>query len=253
MKEILAKKGFSQNFLINEYLIERMVKEAGFLKDDVVLEIGPGRGGMTKNIEPLVKKIIAIEADKYLVDQLKKEFEQTSVNVIQGSILNYIPCEKLKVFGNIPYHISTDIVEWILKHRLNIQEVFLTVQLEFAQRLLAKQGTKQRCALSCCIELLTETDILFKVPASAFRPRPKVMSAFLRMKIRSDMMYNIQSMEILMKVLHVAFLQRRKTISNALKTLLSPQEIPESFSFKRAQDLSLEEFVMLANNIYLKG
>ncbi len=249
-----AKKRLGQNFLINARMIDQMMNMCAFTKEDVVLEIGPGKGAITRSLSQLVKQVIAVEADKKLAEALSVEFSGSNVTVHQGDILDLdlasLPA-RVKLFGNIPYNISTPILAWMLKNRTRFSSCFLTVQLEFAERMLSCIKTKDRCPLSCFIEAFTDTKILLKVHPRSFQPMPKVMSCFMRSDIKDKPSVDIKDEVYFEKIIREAFLLRRKTLPNALHNIISKDRLMpvlDSVGISpqaRAEDLTIQQFACL--------
>ena len=153
-KETRPKKHLSQNFLADPHAKERILSACQLKPNDVVLEIGPGTGALTRDLMTRVEKLYAIEADSDLYKKLKEDITGEHFQLIHADFLKYdltsLP-QGIKVIGNLPYHISTPIIEKLIQMRSRIQHVFLTVQLEFGQRLAAQPHSKDYGALSCFV------------------------------------------------------------------------------------------------------
>jgi 16S rRNA (adenine1518-N6/adenine1519-N6)-dimethyltransferase len=225
-----------------------------------VLEIGAGTGLMTGLIATSVKEVIALEIDGSLIDRLKdsvKDFK--NVNIVNQDILkfdlNQILAKRLKAFGNIPYYITTPIIEHLLRFRDKIEMIFLTVQKEFGRRMVAQPGSKDYGSFSLFVQYYTEPKILFNIKKNSFYPAPKVDSCFLRLYIRLSPAVSVKNEQVLFKVIRSSFQQRRKTLKNSLKSMI-PAEKLNSFFEKyginpkvRSETLSLQDFANLANLI----
>lgn len=254
-KSFVAKKRLGQNFLIDKHVIGNMISACAFTKEDIILEIGPGKGAITRLLAPMVKQVIAIEADEKLAETLRLEFTGSNVDIHQGDVLDLdlklLP-PRVKLFGNIPYNISTPIITWMLKNRPCFSVCYLTVQLEFAQRLSAGIKTKDRCPLACFIEAYTRMSTLFKIHPRSFQPMPNVMSCFIKFDINATPSVEIKDVPYFEKIVRESFLHRRKTLLNSLSQLISKERLNLVFvelglsSQARAEDLTVNDFARLA-------
>jgi len=241
-----------QNFLIHEEILDRIVESCHLQEDDTVLEIGPGQGTLTEKIIPLVKTFFAVEKDRRLFEALESDSNLSNGKFILGDILN-IDWDFLEgsaiLVGNIPYNISTPIVEMIVENKHRFSSVFLTVQLEFAKRLLAPPGTKDYGSMSCFLQFHFNGRILFKIPRTAFRPNPKVTSCFIELCPRFDQGEDIDE-HFLFHLIRRCFAQRRKKLINVLgpnkaqgQTLL--EKIGLSLGI-RPDQVSLDQYIQIA-------
>ncbi len=251
------KKSLGQNFLVNPNIVQRIITSCDLKPTDIVLEIGPGKGALTHGLSQQVKSIVAIEKDQLLADQLKKDFANTNVHIVHADILNH-PFQKLpgsiKVIGNLPYNVVTPIIEKILDHRKKFCTFYLTVQLEYGQRLAAQPNSKSYGSFSCFVQYYADPKILFKISNSAFRPIPKVQSCFLRLNLLKKPKFKASNEDFLFKVIRACFGQRRKTIQNSLSGVMTDRKkIPcllEALNIDpklRAENLSLEDYVRICN------
>jgi 16S rRNA (adenine1518-N6/adenine1519-N6)-dimethyltransferase len=252
----VPKKRLGQNFLVDRRAIDRIVNACEFLQDEVVLEIGPGQGALTRVFLPCVKGIVAVEADRVLAERLRTEFEGQALTVHHDDILK-IDLSKipgpLKVIGNIPYNISTPIIARILENRFMFTSLFMTLQYEFGARLVAKPGTKDYSSLSCFVQMFAEPKLLFKIPPAAFRPMPKVMSCFMRLHVRREPAEKIADEGTFVTVVRQAFQQRRKNLLNSLSPLCPKNEVARILEEAkvdpqaRAEDLTIAEYARISN------
>lgn len=250
------KKSLGQNFLVNPRIQERLIEACALEKNDVVLEIGPGKGVLTRPLADRVKKVLAIEKDNYLAPQLEKEFAGTNVTIEHADILKY-PFEQLpapmKVVGNLPYNIATPIIEKVLAFRHKFSVFYMTVQLEYGNRIVARPHSKEYGSLSCFVQYYAQAQKLFKIPPSAFRPAPKVDSCFLSLHMRPEPARKARDEEFLFKLIRACFSQRRKILKNSLAVIYGKEEGEELLRnlnidpMVRAEDLRLEDYVRLAN------
>lgn len=253
-------KSLGQNFLVDTRIQQKIVDACNLQPDDVVVEIGPGKGAITRRILPLVQKLIAVEKDRHLASLLKEEIQQSQLEVIQGDFLkwdmNSLP-DNLIIIGNIPYYISTPIIEKILAHKDKIQRAFLTVQLEFGQRLAACTGNKDYGSLSCFVQYHADVKVLFKISPGSFHPQPRVHSCFVSLTMRPKPKVRAKDEQQLFKLIQTAFTQRRKTIANALKKFVGDEHVrpllerlginPQS----RPEDLTLLNYIEISNSLML--
>lgn len=255
------KKSLGQNFLTDKNLQQKIIAACGFTRSDSVLEIGAGGGALTRLIAEEAGELYSLEIDERLFAGLQKEFKDiSSARIIHADILK-TDIRKLlgeegrpvKVFGNIPYYITTPIIEHLLEYRAVISQVFLTVQKEFGERMTASPGSKTYGSLSCFVQYYTEPKILFIIKRNSFFPRPKVDSCFLRMEIRKELPLGPEKEKQFFKVVRAAFNQRRKTLRNSLKGHF-PQERLEGFfrasgksKNTRPEELSPQDFIELIN------
>jgi 16S rRNA (adenine1518-N6/adenine1519-N6)-dimethyltransferase len=251
---IKPKKRLGQNFLIDKNLQKKIVQAAEFIGSDTVLEIGSGRAELTRLIAAVAGKVYALEIDRSLCaimqDTLKDYGNIIIINrdILKLDLEKYFDKTetKIRIIGNIPYYITTPIIEHLLKYRNKIKDIFITVQKEFAERLTANPGPKEYGSLTCFVQYYMQPKYLFTLRKSCFRPVPEVDSALIRLDIRQEPAVKVKSEELLFKIIRAAFNQRRKTLKNSLKGIL-PTESLGKFSKARPEDLSLGDFAHLAN------
>ncbi len=252
------KKSLGQNFLHDQRILEKIITAASLTKDDVVVEIGPGQGVLTRLIAPHVKKLICVEADRDLIEPLRVEFAGSNVEIIHADFLSLsFPNvlignpEKIKIIGNIPYYISTPILEKLIENSAHISQAFLTVQLEFGQRLAAKPGAEGCGALSYFASYHADVKMLFRIKNACFKPAPKVDSCFVSLMMR-DFPNPPKDQALMFQLIRQSFTQRRKTIGNALSAIvekdklnsvlaqlkISPQSRPEVLNLNNYVDIS---------------
>lgn len=252
-RDIFPKKHLGQHFLADPNVRSRIIESCDLKPDDIVLEIGPGQGVLTREIASRVKQVYAVEKDTQLCKKLHNLSD--NLTIIPGDILkfdlNSLPAG-IKVIGNLPYYISSPIIEQVLAHRPLFTDIFFTVQLEFGQRLVAKPNSKDYSALSCFAQYQADAKILFKISRSAFSPAPQVMSCFVHLKPREPVM-PAKDTRLLFKIIHHAFQQRRKKVVNAL-TSLWDKEVVENLLKEaeietelRPENIPLRDYVSLAN------
>lgn len=258
-------KSLGQNFLVDQNIRRKIVEALELRNSDTVFEIGAGQGELTHLIAPKVSKLYALEIDRRLYPLLIERLKiYASVSVINQDILK---CDlvkffeenkikgKIKVFGNIPYYISSPIIERLIKYREVIKEVFITVQKEFARRVVAVPGSKEYGSFSCFIQYYAAPEIIFQISKRCFYPSPKVDSCLLHLKFRERPAVVVKDEELLFMTIRTAFNQRRKTLRNSLKGKVDSGKLEEFFlknnldSNIRPEELSLAEFADLANTL----
>ena len=250
------KKFFGQNFLSDSQLIEELIEEMNIKDEDRLLEIGPGTGAMTNLLLEKCGSLTAIEIDKNLTRFLEKVFgDKKNFNLIEKDILQYDPKELgrvNKLIGNIPYNISTPIIEWIIDNKSSFDEVFLMLQKEFGERCFAQPNSKSYGRLSIFVQCFFDVTAIREVDKSFFNPPPKVQSIFLKF---TPKVLDISSNSVLMNNLSIltreAFSKRRKLISNSLKSFFSEQDLVELGieTKSRPENLSVETYLKLAKSI----
>lgn len=256
------RKQLGQNFLVDKNIRQKIVKAAELYKDDVIIEIGAGTGQLTGLIAQEVNKVYAFEIDRKLCDILKKNIASyPNVEIINADFLKVAlgfnkSRGSFKVIGNIPYYITTPIIERLLAERQKINPIFLTVQKEFALRIVASPGTKEFGAFSCFVQYYAIPKILFTISKTCFRPVPKVDSCFLRLEIRKRPSVVVKDEKAFFTVIHKAFNQRRKILRNSLQGLISEEALDKFFKLSgidkniRPECLSLGDFALLCNCLY---
>jgi 16S rRNA (adenine1518-N6/adenine1519-N6)-dimethyltransferase len=249
----MPKKHLGQNFLFDPSILLKIIRSADLSNKDTVVEIGPGPGRLTRLLAERVSKVIAIEIDRYLYDTLREELRDLdNIDLVLGDALKF-PFERLehfKVVANIPYYITTPIIFRLIEARRVVESITLTIQKEVAERIVAKPGGKDYGVLSIGTQFYTAPELKFIIPKEAFRPMPKVDSAVIYMKMLREPAVSVHDEAVFFKVVKASFSQRRKTLSNSLKSFgndikdvlhragIDPQRRPET--------LSLEEFARLS-------
>ncbi len=264
-----ARKRFGQNFLHDPSIISRIVHAIGPANNDHLVEIGPGQGALTN---PLSEQLSAsatldlIELDRDLAKRLVQQFQsQPQINVHQTDALNFDflalsrqSQRPLRIFGNLPYNISTPLIFHLLDQasiatgdqtQPVIKDMHFMLQKEVVERMSAEPGSKVYGRLSVMTQYYCQVEPLFEVPPEAFSPQPKVMSAIVQLTPYTELPFVARDTDMLAKVVRAAFSQRRKTLRNGLKQLTNA-DILESLDVNlsaRAETLSIESFVSIAN------
>ena len=268
---IRANKSLGQNFLVSDEAVERIVESAEISKEDLVIEIGPGLGTLTNELLKKAKKVIAIELDSRMVEILEERFslfnnfEIINDDVLKVDLVNIIKSEKennkikeAKIVANLPYYITTPIIMKLLESRLDLESITVMIQKEVAERLCAIPGEKQSGAITYSVYYYAEAYKVLEVKNTSFIPAPEVDSEVIKLKIRKEPPIKVESEKKLFKIIKYAFMQRRKTLLNALSKcdlLKNKEEIKKIFDELdfderiRGEELSLEDFAKIANKI----
>ena len=251
------RKSLGQNFLQDSNIINKIVSGLNVNDDDVVVEIGPGRGALTELILPLANKLHLVEFDHDLVRFWQQRAESLTQLEVHGvDVLKFDFDEiiattdrPLKVIGNLPYNISSPVLFHLMKYAEHIHSQVVMLQKEVVERMASKPGSKQYGRLSVMLQQRYNIEYLFTVPPGAFFPPPKVDSAIARLTPLSDVPHPVTNQDDFAKLVKQAFSQRRKTLRNTLKGLLDADQI-ESTGVQpsaRAETLSIAQFAALAN------
>jgi len=279
LRSTLSKHGFhprkklGQNFLVDANIAKKIISAANLFHRDVVVEIGPGAGALTRYLAKVVRTVIAVEIDRNLLPVLAETAgDLHNVKIIMGDALK-VDFDKLvrektgldftrgkyKVLGNLPYYISTPLIMRLLTGGFHLHSLVVMVQKEVAERITAVPGGKDYGILSVAVQFFTVPELVYKVPRTVFIPPPKVDSAIVRMRMREKPAVRVGSEEVFFAVVRAAFGKRRKTLANALqdvypgltkparKKLLAEAGInPE----RRGETLNLIEFAAVADVLY---
>src|SRR5580765_4372745 len=269
VKEALAIRGlsprkrFGQNFLVRSDLAERIVDHCRIADDDVVVEIGPGAGALTGRLASRARHLIAVEKDRGLAELLRDEFaELPNVTLVEGDFLEFdleaaaIEHEagRLLVVGNIPYNITTPILERLFEQSAVGKSAVLLVQKEYAERLPAAAGSPEYGSLTLFARYHALLEPLLALKPSAFWPRPDVDSMLVRFGLRTHPPVEVPSEELLFRIIRGSFQQRRKQLANTIEESLGlPRDKVERLCRhagiaprRRGETLTLEEFAKLA-------
>jgi len=250
------RKNLGQNFLSDVNIINKIINACELQPDETVLEIGPGFGALTKKIAPAVKRFFAVEKDRALYDYLSKNILEKNTVFHHQDFLGYdfsYLTPPIKIIGNLPYNISSPIIEKLIQNRDKISDIFIMVQLEFGKRLAAAPGGKDYSALSCAIQYYATPKILFKIKNTCFSPAPKVESCFMKINFRRDINPKAIDEQLFLKLIKGAFQQRRKQLQNALAVFMPKADIKQLLKSlaidpqARAENLSVSDYVKIAN------
>lgn len=265
--EFAFQKKFGQNFLIDEGIVNKIVREAGVTKDDFVLEIGPGIGTMTQLLCEQAGGVAAVEIDTNLIPILKETLaEYDNVTIINEDILK-VDIKKLaeeknsgkpiKVVANLPYYITTPIIMGLFESNVPIDSITVMVQKEVADRMQVGPGTKDYGALSLAVQYYSKPQVVINVPPECFIPRPNVGSAVIRLTRYKEPPVKVKDEKLMFKLIRASFNQRRKTLANGLNNSpeinFSKEEITAAIESLhkgpsiRGEALTLSEFAALSD------
>lgn len=258
IRSFTPRKRFGQNFLIDPGVIANICDCLGLKSDDNVVEIGPGYGALTKTILPFVKKMQVIELDRDLIPHLHLNCDPLGeLTVFQEDVLRFdfskVIEKPIRIIGNLPYNITTPLLFHLLQYSNGIIDMHFMLQYEVVARMTALPNTHDYGRLSVMLQYFCEIELLFRVPPSAFKPAPKVDSAIVRLKPRTEFNCPADDFNIFTSVVRDAFNLRRKTLRNSLKSYLQAPDW-EKLGIDpqlRAENLTVENFVTIAN--YLSG
>jgi 16S rRNA (adenine1518-N6/adenine1519-N6)-dimethyltransferase len=250
-KKIYPKKSLGQNYLIDENISKNIVGLFNVSRSDNVLEIGPGKGALTKYLTDKTNNLTVVEIDDNNCKILKENFP--SLNVINEDFLKTkLSGDKSnRIIGNIPYNITSEIIFMLIDNRKFIKDALLMLQEEVAQRLASNPNSKEYGIPSVFVQAFSKPGLLFKVSKNCFYPKPKVDSRIIYLDFRQSMENKINNEVFFRKLVRAAFGNRRKTLHNSLKSInIETNNLKIDFDFgRRAETLSVEEFIFLSNNI----
>jgi 16S rRNA (adenine1518-N6/adenine1519-N6)-dimethyltransferase len=259
-----AKKRYGQNFLQDQAILQKIIDSNQLTPEDTVLEIGMGTGVLTAALAATGCQVIGVEIDLDLVPVLQEKFSANeNVTILIGDFLKiaeglFADIDKpIKVIANIPYYITTPILEELLEYKNKITTITLMMQREVADRLIAAPSTKDYGSLTIFIQYFTDVSQVCAVPRTAFHPVPKVDSSVVQLVVRQTPLYPVVSERRFFKITRGAFWGRRKTLRNTLKQspythysqeMLDKIEADTGIDLnRRGETLSIEEFAKLAN------
>lgn len=268
---IKANKNLGQNFLISQEVVEKIVDCSNITKEDLVIEIGPGLGTLTKYLLEKAGKVICIELDTKMLQILEdrfslyKNFEIINDDVLKVDLKNIIKTEKenpeinkVKIVANLPYYITTPIIMKLLEEELELESITVMIQKEVADRLIAVPGQKNTGAITYSVYYYATSEGILEVPNDSFIPEPEVTSKVIKLNIRKNPAVKPKYKEKMFKIIKCAFMQKRKTLLNSLTNtkifdnkqqgieILNSLEINENI---RPEELTLEQFAEISDNL----
>jgi len=255
-------KRLGQNFIVDKNIVEKILRSLDVKPGDTVLEIGAGFGEFTFGLARLAKRVFAVEKDRAIVRILKTAFEippnvaLLAQDFLGTDIAKIAQGEKVIIYGSLPYYITSPIIEKLIENSPCIKTIYLIVQEEVADRILAKPNTKAIGRLSLFVQYYTEPERIFKIKRASFHPVPGVDSVLLKLDVRKTKKVQVSDESLLFRVIKSAYGQRRKTLLNSLAglglpkpeltQLLQTAKIPPT---ARAETLSLTDFARLTNHL----
>lgn len=267
--KIKANKSLGQNFLIDDTVIEDIVGGASIGKDDLVIEIGPGLGSMTALLVEKAKKVICVELDKKMIKILNDRFiaddniELINEDVLKLDLNKLIKQEKeqneikdVKIVANLPYYITTPIIMKLLEENLDIVSITVMIQKEVADRLIEIPSGKNTGAITYTVYYYCECKKIREVENTCFVPMPEVTSEVINLKLRKEPAVKVENKKVFFNIIKSAFMQRRKTLLNALvntgvfKSKEEGAEILRKLNLRediRAEKLTIEDFARICN------
>ena len=268
---IRANKSLGQNFLINNEVVENIVNSSDISKEDMVIEIGPGLGTLTKYLLEKAGKVLCVELDtkmiKILQDRfsLYDNFELINEDILKVNLNEIIienkkdgKIKNVKIVANLPYYITTPIIMKLLEEKLDIKSITVMIQKEVADRLIETPGGKNTGAITHTVYYYCESEKIMEVPNSSFIPEPEVTSEVIKLNLRDKPAVDIENTKVMFMIIKSAFMQRRKTLLNALtntKVFINKEEgiqILKKLNLDenvRAEKLSIQEFANIAKII----
>ena len=255
IENVSPKKFLGQHFLIDENISKKIVNSFSLKEFDKIVEIGPGKGALTKYLFEFSNKLILIEYDTESVEYIKSSFKIHNPNIIKQDFLKYnlkdvlSQTSKNLIIGNFPYNISSQIIFKILENYLLVDNLVGMFQKEVAERIISKPNSKEYGIISVKTQLLYDVKILFDVSPNVFFPKPRVNSSVISMTKKKNVNINFD-VELFDRLVKLSFQQRRKKIKNSLKKLDLKENILEDSIFGlRPEQLSVNDFIKLTQKI----
>lgn len=269
---IHANKSLGQNFLINEEVINQIIEKAEIDEKDLIIEIGPGLGTLTSRLLEKAGKVICVELDDRMITILNDRFKlynnfelihddilKVDLNkIINENLFENNNIKKIKIVANLPYYITTPIIMKLLEEKLNITSITVMIQKEVADRLIAVPGEKNAGAITYSVYYYAEAEKVLDVENNSFIPEPSVTSTVIKLNIRKEPVIQINDEKLMFKIIKQAFMQRRKTLVNALSNMdifKSKEEIIrmlEDLNINtkvRGEALTIEQYAQITNYV----
>lgn len=270
--KISANKSLGQNFLINDEAVDDIVSSSKICSDDLVIEIGPGLGTLTKELLEKAAKVIAIELDTRMIKILNDRFSlYNNFEIINEDVLkvdleklisdqkNNLPqIKNVKIVANLPYYITTPIIMKLLEEELDLESITVMIQKEVADRIVSVPGSKLSGAITYTVNYYAEPESIRLVGRECFIPQPNVDSEVIKLNVRKEPVIKVKNQDLFFSIIKCSFMQRRKTLINALvngniienketaKKILNELKLNENI---RGEVLSIEEFGRLSDYI----
>ena len=267
--DIIVKKQYRQNFLLDDNILKNIVKSAELKKDTNVIEIGPGLGFLTNYLQQATTNVLCYEIDEQMVEHLNEinynisiindDFLQRNLNKDFKNIFDN--SNNITLVANLPYYITTPILLKVLEETTRIDKMIVMMQTEVAKRLCGKPSTKDYNALSVLIQYFTNPRIIFNVSPKSFFPEPNVESSVVMIEKKEEPLLEVKNLDFFLKFNRNIFSQRRKTLYNniqkaynydkeLIKKIIKENNLDESV---RSEELDVSQIVKLANDFYING
>lgn len=267
--DIIVKKQYGQNFLLDDNILKNIVKSAELKKDTNVIEIGPGLGFLTNYLQQATTNVLCYEIDKQMVEHLNEL--NYNISIINDDFLKrnlnkdfkniFDNSNNITLVANLPYYITTPILLKVLEETTRIDKMIVMMQTEVAKRLCGKPSTKDYNALSVLIQYFTNPRIIFNVSPKSFFPEPNVESSVVMIEKKEEPLLEVENLDFFLKFNRNIFAQRRKTLYNniqkaynydkgLIKKIIKENNLDESV---RPEELNVSQIVKLANDFYING
>lgn len=267
--DIIVKKQYGQNFLLDDNILKNIVKSAELKKDTNVIEIGPGLGFLTNYLQQATTNVLCYEIDEQMVEHLNEL--NYNISIINDDFLKrnlnkdfkniFDNSNNITLVANLPYYITTPILLKVLEETTRIDKMIVMMQTEVAKRLCGKPSTKDYNALSVLIQYYTNPRIIFNVSPKSFFPEPNVESSVVMIEKKEEPLLEVENLDFFLKFNRNIFAQRRKTLYNniqkaynydkgLIKKIIKENNLDESV---RSEELDVSQIVKLANDFYING
>lgn len=247
------KKSFGQNFLQDKNIIKKIIDAFNPAENEIIVEIGPGKGALTNELITKKINLFGVEIDKNLCEELRSKYPNLQLvnkDFLKVDFEKDITNASCRVIGNIPYYATSQILLKLFDNHKLIKDSLIMMQLEVAQRLISQPKTKKYGILSVYTKFYSEAKLLFKVSKNVFYPKPEVDSAVVHFKFKKKLELIENEIKLFKIIVRAAFNQRRKTLRNSLRNLINVEKQEKlKFDFnRRAEELYLNDFLYLAKN-----
>lgn len=252
------RKSLGQNFLQDENICRKIIAGIAPAAGDIVVEIGPGEGALTKYLAESVRALVVIDVDKRVIELMLERFPAVIVlhqDFLETSIeeLARLHNSSLRIVGNIPYNITSPILFHVLDHRAQVFDLTIMIQKEVARRMVAKPGTKDYGILSVFCQMFADVELLFDVSPNAFYPKPTVTSSVVQLTMLHSPRFAVEDEQFFRSMVRSVFGKRRKTLRNSLSYFVENPDILLSGGWdltKRPEDLTIEQLAGLSNELF---
>ena len=243
-------KRFGQNYLVDNNIARKIINEFNAKNDDVIIEIGPGNGALTSELQKITGNLVAIEIDNRKIKTLQNDFPCVKIinkDFLKTDIKEFYEKKKIKIIGNIPYNITSSILFKCIENKDKISDAVFMVQYEVAKRIIAEPGTKDYGILSVILNYFADVKFCFKVSPNVFYPKPKVYSGIIHLYFNKRNSDDLNE-KLFMKIVKSAFGNRRKNLKNSLSnSIFKDYDFSELAHYLklRAEQLHVDDFIRL--------